>query len=209
VRLDQAVVHPAADYHLEPRLDVDVLARTNMGIAADLIEKAAVPQAAGVEQFRAGPAQDTVVPDKRARRLEEAARRIKLGQREAQAMRQVDVVIVPHRDEVVPAHGDCGVSLLAQAAEALRRVDDSHLRMVEDDGLVLKIIEDQEFLRTRIILIQKRVNRFFEHPLGTSVRQTHATDWRIAHGSIVNRAGVVPNPRCQRVNAYQIPARKS
>ena len=70
-------------------------------------------------------------------------------------MGQIDVVIVPDKDEVVRRQSDRGLVLFTHRTEASGQVDDAHLRVVEFKHLLVIIIEHDQFFGAGIILLQE------------------------------------------------------
>ncbi len=105
-----------------------------MAVASDLPQKAAGPHPPAVGEIRFGPANDPVVENERPRGLEEPLFFVIHRHGKAEAMRQVNVIIIPYGQEVVAAQSGCGVSFLPDAVKPRSKVHDRHLRVIETDG---------------------------------------------------------------------------
>ena len=92
-------------------------------------------------------------------------------------MGQVDVIIVPDKDQIVRRQRHRGLVLLTHRMETVGQVDDAHFGMVECERLPVVIIEHDQLFLAGIILAQEGFDRLFQQ-FHAAISGADATDRR-------------------------------
>ena len=120
------------------------------------------------------PFQLAIIPNPGPIGFEETFVLSQICHREGQPMGQVDIVIMPHKDQIVRTQRHRHIIFLANGWEASGPVDDPHFGMVEFKRLPLIIVEHNKLFGAGVILLQERVDGFFQE-INAAVSGTNTT----------------------------------
>lgn len=109
-------------------------------ITPDRVKHVSGPTTSRVKQVFVRATQQIIVPHPRLIGLEETFLCLKLFNRKSETMGQVNIVIIPDKEQIVRCQGDGCVHLLPNRPETDRYVDHPHFGVIKGEYLLLIVI---------------------------------------------------------------------